>query len=164
MPAAFAAPLLIGLLFALAWLNYPSINPLASYAATIVFGFAYSSIFVSMNQYIIDAYETSSSSAMASITFARYLFSTGMIGATKPMYEALGVHWACTFLAILTLLMLPVPFWLIARGARFRNNSGIERSSHARKTSSSGVKVNDREASEQQCKLPRLDLIMTDCQ
>lgn len=128
--AAIAAPFLATSLFWLGWTNYSFINPASAYAATILFGYAFAAIFISSYQYIIDSYETFSSSALASITTARYVVSSGMIVATRPMYQGIGVHWSLTILASLATILIPVPWILLRYGhlvrkrSRFANSLG----------------------------------------
>lgn len=123
IPAAIAAPFLVLALLWLGWTNYSSISPLSGYFATALFGYALTAIFVSSYQYIIDSYETYSSSALASITVVRYAASAGVLVATKPMYERLGVHWTLTLVSGLALLMVPVPWVLWWYGSRIRARS-----------------------------------------
>jgi DHA1 family multidrug resistance protein-like MFS transporter len=121
--AAIAAPFLPVSLFWLGWTNYPSINPASGYAATVVFGYAFAAIFISSYQYVIDSYEIYASSALASITVARYVVSSGMIVATRPMYEGIGVHWTSTLLGVMALALVPVPWVLLRYGDRVRAKS-----------------------------------------
>jgi DHA1 family multidrug resistance protein-like MFS transporter len=121
--AAIAAPFLAVSLFWLGWTNYPSINPVSGYLATVVFGYALAAIFISSYQYIIDAYETYSSSALGSITVARYTISAGMIVATRPMYKGIGVHWTMTLMGSLAVLLVPVPWLLLRYGDKVRARS-----------------------------------------
>ncbi|KAF7192809.1 putative efflux pump kojT [Pseudocercospora fuligena] len=121
--AAIAAPFLPTSLFWLGWTNYASINPASGYVATVFFGYALSAIFISSYQYIISSYETYSSSALASITMARYIVSAGMVVATRPMYKGIGVHWTMTILGTLALLLVPVPWMLLRYGHHVRAKS-----------------------------------------
>lgn len=123
IPAVISAPLLAISLFWLGWTNYPFISPLSAYFATGVFGFSLTGIFVSSYQYIIDSYETYSSSALASITMMRYLASAGMLVATRPMYIGIGVHWTLTFLGILAVLLIPAPYYFSMSGKSVRQRS-----------------------------------------
>lgn len=120
-----SAPLFAISLFWLGWTNDPSISPLSAYFATGVFGFSLTGIFVSSYQYIIDSYETYSSSALGSITMLRYFVSAGMLIATRPMYMGIGVHWTLTFLGILAVLLIPVPYWLLMSGKSVRQRSSF---------------------------------------
>lgn len=121
--AAIAAPFLPISLFWLGWTNYPSIDPASGYAATVVFGYSFAAIFISSYQYVIDSYEIYASSALASITVARYVVSSGMIVATRPMYEGIGVHWTSTLLGLLAVALVPVPWVLLRYGDRVRAKS-----------------------------------------
>jgi hypothetical protein len=121
--AAIAAPFLPVSLFWLGWTNYPSINPASGYAATVVFGYSFAAIFISSYQYVIDSYEIYASSALASITVARYIVSSGMIVATRPMYEGIGGHWTSTLLGLMALALVPVPWVLLRYGDRVRAKS-----------------------------------------
>ena len=121
--AAIAAPFLPISLFWLGWTNYPSIDPASGYAATVVFGYSFAAIFISSYQYVIDSYEIYASSALASITAARYVVSSGMIVVTRPMYEGIGVHWTSTLLSLLPVALVPVPWVLLRYGDRVRAKS-----------------------------------------
>ncbi|KAH9827869.1 MFS general substrate transporter [Teratosphaeria destructans] len=121
--AAIAAPFLPVSLFWLGWTNYADINPASGYVATIFFGYSLSAIFISSYQYIIDGYEKYSSSALASITMARYVVSAGMVVATRPMYQGIGVQFVMTIVGSLALLLVPVPWLLLQYGDRVRAKS-----------------------------------------
>lgn len=121
--AAIAAPFLPVSLFWLGWTNYANINPASGYAATVVFGYSFAAIFISSYQYVIDSYEIYASSALASITVARYLVSSGIIAATQPMYEDIGVHWTSTLLDLMAVALVPVPWVLLRYGGRVRAKS-----------------------------------------
>lgn len=127
LPAMFAAPCLAISLFWLGWTNYQSISYWSGYGATVLFGYALTAIFVSSYQYIIDAYETASSTALGSITLVRYLTSGGMIIVSRPMYENLGVHWSLTILGGLSVVLVPVPFVLWKYGKKIREKSQFAR-------------------------------------
>lgn len=121
--AAIAAPSLPVSLLWMGWTNYSSINPASGYAATILFGYAFGAIFISSYQYVIDGYGAYSSSALGSITVARYVVSAGMVVATRPMYEGIGVHWTSTLMGGLAALLVPVPWVLLRYGHRLRAKS-----------------------------------------
>ncbi|KAF2764341.1 MFS general substrate transporter, partial [Teratosphaeria nubilosa] len=121
--AAIAAPFLPVSLFWLGWTNYTDINPASGYVATIFFGYSLSAIFISSYQYIIDGYEKYSSSALAGITMARYVVSAGVVVATRPMYQGIGVQFVMTIVGSLALLLVPVPWLLLQYGDRVRAKS-----------------------------------------
>lgn len=127
LPAVWCAPLLPISLFWIGWTNYMSISPWSNIMAAGLFGFSLMGIFVSSYQYIIDAYETQSSSALSSITFLRYSVAGGMSLATMPMYKALGVHYVMTIMGGIGVLLVPVPFYLWKYGDKVRARSGYAR-------------------------------------
>ena len=123
VPAIFASPFFAVSIFWLAWTNYPSISYWSSYTSIILFGYSITAIFVSSYIYIINSYGVTSSSALGSITMARYLISAGMVVAARPMYMGIGVHWSLTFLGCLAILCLPFPFLLFRYGHILREKS-----------------------------------------
>ncbi|CAK3963414.1 MFS general substrate transporter [Lecanosticta acicola] len=125
--AFVGAPFLPISLFWLGWTNNPSISPASGYIAATVYGYSFSAIFLSAYQYIIDSYETHSSSALGSITTARYLIAGPLCVATKPMYKALGVSWSLTVVGTIGLLLVPVPWALMRYGHVVRQRSAVAR-------------------------------------
>lgn len=121
--ALYSAPLLPISLFWLGWTNYLSISFWSNIGAAALFGFSLMGIFVSAYQYILDAYESMSSSALSSITFARYVVSGGVVIATRPMYDALGVHYTLTLLGGIAVLLTPLPFIFMKYGDKVRAKS-----------------------------------------
>ncbi|THX49569.1 MFS general substrate transporter [Aureobasidium pullulans] len=123
IPAIIASPFFAISIFWLGWTNYQSVSYWSDYAATILFGYSMTAIFVSSYSYIINIYGTWSSSALGSITMARYFVASGMLVAARPMYQGIGVHWSLTFLGCLGLLCLPVPFLIYRYGKWLRKKS-----------------------------------------
>jgi DHA1 family multidrug resistance protein-like MFS transporter len=123
LPAMVASPFFTISIFWLAWTNYKSISYWSAYASTVLFGYSLTAIFVSSYSYIINIYGTWSSSALGSVTMARYLVAAGMVVAARPMYQGIGVHWSLTFLGCLGVLCLPVPWLLYRYGKVLREKS-----------------------------------------
>ncbi|KAI6902040.1 hypothetical protein KC355_g19450 [Hortaea werneckii] len=73
--------------------------------------------------YLVDAYEVYAASAMGAASCSRSLFGVVLPFAAKPMYNDLGVAWACSLLGFLSLLMSAIPFVFIKFGDRIRANS-----------------------------------------
>lgn len=122
-PAIIASPFFAISIFWLGWTNYKSISYWSGYAAVILFGYAMTAIFVSSYSYIINIYGTFSSSALGSVTMARYLVAAGMVVAARPMYQGIKVHWALTFLGCLGIVCLPVPYLIYRYGSVLRKKS-----------------------------------------
>jgi multidrug resistance protein len=131
-PSGFAAPedrlppamvggvaLPIGL-FWFAWSNSPSTHWLASVAAAVPFGFGMVLIFLSIMNYLIDAYTIFAASVLAGNGIIRSIFGAVFPLFTVQMYAALGIHWASTVPAFLSLACLPFPFLFYKYGASIR--------------------------------------------
>lgn len=82
--AMFGAPAVPISLFWMGWSNFNRISPWSDLASTVLFGYGILCIFISTYQYIIDAYEIYAASALASLTFIRYVVSGGMIEVGIP--------------------------------------------------------------------------------
>ena len=80
-------------------------------------------VFVTSYQYIIDCYETYAASALASITFIRYIASGGMIVVGIPFYKNLGVPYTLTIMACISVLLVPVPYLFYKYGWWIRSKS-----------------------------------------
>jgi hypothetical protein len=89
------------------------------------FGIGFVLIFVALFNYIVDAYKIYSASALGATSIARSVFGVVLPFAARPMYERLGVGWACSLLGFLSLVMCLIPFAFIEFGARLRANSPI---------------------------------------
>lgn len=98
-------------------------------ASGIPFGFGAFSLFVSTIAYLVDVYKAgAAASALAANGTLRYIFGAVFPLFTTQMYENLGVHWAGSVFAFLSLLLLPIP-WLLFRygdGLRNKNKSTSE--------------------------------------
>ncbi|KAI9879166.1 MAG: hypothetical protein M1830_009365 [Pleopsidium flavum] len=121
--AMFGAPAVSISVFMLGWTAYPSISCWVPLAASVLFGFGILCVFISSYQYIIDAYETFSASALASVTLIRYVAAGGMVEVSIPMYKKLGVHWTLTILGCISALLVPVPYAFYRLGPKIRAKS-----------------------------------------
>lgn len=122
-PAMVTAPLLPISLFWLGWTNYPSISIWCGLAACFSFGIVVTATYVSLYEYIIDSYHDHSAIALASITASRYLIAGGMVMASRPMYDGIGVHWTMTLLGCLAVVLASAPVLCFFYGPRLRARS-----------------------------------------
>jgi hypothetical protein len=106
MVGACALP--IGL-FWFAWTNSPSIHWIVSIAAGAPFGFGMILVFLGVMNYLIDAYTIYAASALAANSVLRSLFGMASPLFTSFMYSNLGIHWASTIPAFLSLMCVPMP-------------------------------------------------------
>ena len=122
-PAIIASPFLPISLFWLGWANYPTISIWSGLSACGLFGMVLVFIYISAYEYIIDSYGRHAASALASITMVRYLVAGGMVMASRPMYEKIGVHWVMTILGCVSVLLVPMPLFFKSYGAQLRRRS-----------------------------------------
>lgn len=126
-PEARLPPALLGScaipigLFWFAWTNYTSIHWIASIAAGVPFGFGMVLVFLSIMNYLIDAYTIYAASVLAANSVLRSLFGAAFPLFTTYMYDSLGVHWASSIPAFLALACVPFPFLFYRYGATVRS-------------------------------------------
>ncbi|KAJ5569597.1 uncharacterized protein N7459_009027 [Penicillium hispanicum] len=107
-------------LFWFAWTNYPSIHWMASVAAGAPFGFGMVLVFLSVFNYLIDSYTIFAASVLAANSALRSLFGMAFPLFTTYMYSNLGIHWASSIPAFLSLVCVPFPFIFYKYGAQIR--------------------------------------------
>ncbi|KAH8601093.1 MFS general substrate transporter [Bisporella sp. PMI_857] len=117
MIGAVAAPL--GLFwFAIA--AAPEVYFLVSIIGTVLFGFGMVVIFLSLTSYLIDTYTIFAASVLAASAVLRSIFAAVFPLFVAKMYAALGVNWATSVPAFLSLACVPFPFLLYKYGERIR--------------------------------------------
>ncbi|KAF9462117.1 major facilitator superfamily domain-containing protein [Collybia nuda] len=118
-----AGPLLVVSFFWFAWTSYPNISFWAPMSAGFLMGFSISWIFLSLFNYIIDAYLSVAASALASNTVMRSLCGAAFPLFTTEMYDNLGPQWASSIVGFTALAMVPIPFILQKYGPMLRKKS-----------------------------------------
>lgn len=91
--------------------------------AGVPFGMGLELVFISMLNYLADAYDVLAASALASSAFSRSIFAVLLPLAASPMYERLGIPWACSLLGFLSLAMAIIPFVFLRYGTWLRMRS-----------------------------------------
>ena len=120
---------LVGPLFALSefWLGWtakPSIHWAIPALSGIPLGIGIDLTFLALNNYLTDAYDIYSASALASTVFTRNLLAAIVIPlTTSTLYDNLGTRWACTLLGIMCMALTPIPFAFIRWGPALRKRS-----------------------------------------
>ncbi|KAF1954880.1 MFS general substrate transporter [Byssothecium circinans] len=104
-----AAALPIGL-FWFAWTNDPSVHWLVCVSAGTLFGFGMVLLYMSLTNYIVDAYMGYSASALAASTVLRSVAGAAFPLFTGSMYAKLGIHWASSIPGFLALVFVPCLF------------------------------------------------------
>ncbi|KAJ0371578.1 hypothetical protein COL26b_009563 [Colletotrichum chrysophilum] len=111
-------------LFWYAWEAHAGGNWAALVAAGIPFGMGAFSLFLSVITYMVDFYGAkAAASALAANGILRYILGAVFPLFTIQMYEKLGVHWAGSVFAFLSLPLLPIPWLLLKYGPRLRQRS-----------------------------------------
>jgi MFS family permease len=131
--ACLGGPLYVIALFWLGWTSRPSIPFCVPMLAGIPFGMGFVLIFMALLNYLTDAYEIYAASAMGAASCCRSIAGTVLPFSAEPMYRNLGVPWATSLLAFLSLGMCVVPFGFLWRGDKLRERSRFCRELKERK-------------------------------
>ncbi|KAH6613411.1 major facilitator superfamily domain-containing protein [Chaetomium tenue] len=119
-PSLIGALVLPASMFAFAWTNAPSIHWSASLILSAPFGFGCVLVFLSCLNYLLDAYTIYAASVLAAGAILRSLFATAFPLFVGKMYTNLGIHWASSIPAFLTVACMPFPFLAYKYGAAIR--------------------------------------------
>jgi DHA1 family multidrug resistance protein-like MFS transporter len=87
-------------------------------------GFGIFSIFLSLLNYIVDAYLMFAASAIAANTFMRSMFGGVFPLFATFMFNGMGIQWASTLLGCVAAVLVPMPvvFYLFGKRIRSRSN------------------------------------------
>jgi MFS family permease len=114
-----ASPLLPSFLLIFAWTVRPSIHWICPIIFQGLAMMSSSMIYTTTNLFMMDTYgPLYGASAAAAAMLSRYALSTVFPLFSLRMYQALGVGWASTILAGLSLLMAPIPWILYWRAEK----------------------------------------------
>ncbi|KAI1085875.1 polyamine transporter 1 [Whalleya microplaca] len=125
-PEARLPPALIGSillpvgLFWFAWTNGRDIHWIVPIIASGVFAAGLVLVFLSLMNYLIDSYVIYAASVLAANSVLRSLFGAAFPLFTTAMYTNLGIHWASSIPAFLSLACLPFPFLFYRYGETIR--------------------------------------------
>ncbi|MCJ1461295.1 hypothetical protein MMC28_011677 [Mycoblastus sanguinarius] len=112
--------------FWLAWTAKPDIHWIVPALSGIPYGMGIDLTFTALTNYLTDAYDIYSASALASSVFSRNIAAALLLPlATYPMYDQLGVGWACSLLGFMCLALVPIPFVFIRYGPILRCKSAF---------------------------------------
>lgn len=80
--------------------------------------------FLALNNYLTDAYDSYSASALASSVFTRNILAAILLPlVTYSLYDSLGTAWGCSLMGFLCLALTPIPFAFIKWGPVLRERS-----------------------------------------
>ncbi|KAK7733131.1 hypothetical protein SLS53_008319 [Cytospora paraplurivora] len=94
-------------LFWFAWTNSPSTFWLISVSAGTFTGFGMVLLYMSLTNYIVDAYLGYAASALAATTVVRSIAAAVFPLFTTSMYNSLGIHWASSVPGFLSVAFVP---------------------------------------------------------
>ncbi|KAK9452036.1 major facilitator superfamily domain-containing protein [Limtongia smithiae] len=121
LPAKVGAVSLPIGLFWLAWTSRTSVLWIAPVCAGIPFGFGLILLFFTVVQYFALCYPALvTASALAANNMMRYIMAAAFPLFTIQMYEKMGIDWATSFYAFVSLALMPVPWLIGIYGARLR--------------------------------------------
>ncbi|KAK7204736.1 synaptic vesicle transporter [Myxozyma melibiosi] len=118
--AMIGAPFVPIALFILGATSYKHIIWVGPSSAGLAFGYGMVLIYFSVNNYIIDSYESCAASALAAKVFTRSAGGAAFPLFTTQMYHRLGLQWASWLLAFISLAMVLIPFCFYKYGAFLR--------------------------------------------
>lgn len=107
-------------LFWFAWTSNPHITWIPQVLAGAPIGMGIQIIYTMGFNYILDVYPPYAASAVSANTFIRSMAAAGFPLFATPMYHNLGVSWATSLLAFISLLLMPVPVLFYLYGERIR--------------------------------------------
>ncbi|KAG5927400.1 hypothetical protein E4U42_002296 [Claviceps africana] len=119
-PALLGAVLLPVGLFWFAWTNGRNVHWAVPIVGSAIFAAGLVLVFLSMTNYLIDSYVIYAASVLAASAVLRSLFGTVFPLFAGYMYRDLGIHWASSIPAFLSLACLPFPFLFYKYGERIR--------------------------------------------
>jgi len=108
-------------LFWFAWTDGPDIHWMSPVAAGIPFGAGTVLVFLSVMNYLVDAYLIYAASVLAANSVLRSLLGCVFPLFTTQMYQNLGIHWAASIPAFLALACTPFPFLFYIYGPKIRS-------------------------------------------
>ncbi|EME40417.1 hypothetical protein DOTSEDRAFT_90658 [Dothistroma septosporum NZE10] len=121
--AIIGGPLFTISMFWIGWSARRSVHYIVPILGGLPLGIGFVLIFVALANYLVDSYKIYSASALGATSIARSTFGVVLPFAAKPMYDALGVPWACSLLGFFSLAMCAIPFVFIQYGPRLRTSS-----------------------------------------
>ncbi|KAI1177941.1 polyamine transporter 3 [Nemania sp. FL0916] len=128
-PALVGGVLLPVGLFIFAWTTFTKIHWIVSIIGSSLFGVGQVLLFISLINYVIDAYLVFAASALAGNAILRALFGAAFPPFTQSLYNDLGVQWGSSIPAFLALACAPMPFffaWGLGKWLRDRSKFATE--------------------------------------
>ncbi|OOQ83365.1 putative MFS multidrug transporter [Penicillium brasilianum] len=112
-----------GGMFTYAWTSYPQIPWIAPAISLTMVGAGSVLVVCGVTDYVVDAYSHYAGSAMGAVGTGENIFSALLPLATFSMYSNLGLNWASTLLAFISLALSLVPTLMFVWGKQVRARS-----------------------------------------
>jgi len=110
-------------LFWFAWTVNPKVHWIINIAAGIPFGFGMILVTIGSTNYLVDSYTVFAASALTICIVARAICGAIFPLFVRGLFVNLGVYWALSIPAFLTLFFVPFPFVFYRYGPRIRARS-----------------------------------------
>jgi hypothetical protein len=123
--AVFGGPMYVIALFWLGWTARESIPFWVPMLAGIPFGMGFVLIFMTLLNYLTDAYNIFAASAMAAASCCRSIAGAVLPFSATPLYDNLWVAWASPLLGFLSLGMCVIPFVFSWKGDVIRERNSF---------------------------------------
>lgn len=133
--ARFGTFLLPISLFWFAWTSFRNVHWIVPIIASTFFGAGIYIIILAVLNYVVDSYQSYAASALAGVILIRNLVGAGFPLFGTQMYDYLGLEWASSLLAFLSLTMCVIPFLFFYKGEYLRLKSPWARYVHPLHTS-----------------------------
>ncbi|KAK6836758.1 hypothetical protein PG987_007253 [Apiospora arundinis] len=121
--ATYAAVMFPLSMFFFAWTTYATTPAIIPVIASAFWGWSFYTLILMTFQYTEDAYRVYSASALAGIGLIRNLFGAAFPLFGRKLFTSLGYQWGASLLALLAVVLIPIPFVLIRYGPTIRKNS-----------------------------------------
>jgi DHA1 family multidrug resistance protein-like MFS transporter len=113
-----------GGLFWFGWTGYSgNVHWIVPVLSGLFTGFGIFSIFLSLLNYIVDAYLMFAASAIAANTFMRSIFGGIFPLFATQMFTGMGIQWASTLIGCVAVVLAPMPIFFYLYGKKIRAKS-----------------------------------------
>ncbi|KAF7192563.1 Citrinin biosynthesis cluster MFS transporter mrr1, partial [Pseudocercospora fuligena] len=115
-----SAALPIGL-FLFGWTSARQISSVPQIASGVFLGAGIFLVFLQGNNYLLEVYSSSNSSAVIAVsTSIRSIVAASFCAFARPMLKGMSVEYASTLLAIVSIILMPIPVVLFKIGVKVR--------------------------------------------
>lgn len=112
-----------GRMFVYGWTAYPFIHWIAPTVGLAMVGLGTTAVIVGIADYLVDAYSKYAASALGAVGLAENISIAFLPLAATAMYTDLGLQWASSLLAFLSLVLVAMPFLVLKWGKEIRSRS-----------------------------------------